>query len=251
MRKLAKRAKLTDEQLLHAIVQGLRPAIRTHVLMSEPANLNEALHEARLAELATDNADTPVSVSAMIDEFRASQADVRAEIRALRDNMARSRPFQRRDVTRPATPPSTGRSSSADRYRQRSSMQTHQSPSTRRQQNYTPPPQRDNYYADRNHQVTSGPRYERQQPTGNRQFNGHDRRAVTWAPSVRQPAQNSDQRNNNFQPRPTGPANKGDRPSTCFSCGKDHRGKICPAKYLICYKCGIQGHMARFCRSSL
>jgi len=69
--QLAKRLPDLDESMLrHAIIRGLKPHIRSHVLQADVKTMAELLHAARVAEMASSAADT--QVSGALEELSAS-----------------------------------------------------------------------------------------------------------------------------------------------------------------------------------
>ena len=76
MRKIATRLNF-DERVLHimAILNGLRPAVRTHVVQQGVHDLEQTIRAAKIAEAAgTDNIDP--TAEALMDMMKASIMDI-------------------------------------------------------------------------------------------------------------------------------------------------------------------------------
>jgi len=71
--RLSKRVPDIDESTLrYAILNGLRPAVRTHVLQADVKSLDELINAARVADAAVSTSDP--ALSSLLDEVRASNA---------------------------------------------------------------------------------------------------------------------------------------------------------------------------------
>jgi len=101
-------AGLTDEQQLQAVIKGLRPSIRQYVLRQQPANVEQLLAAAILAE----RTDLPSTVSASADVGIIADTVMRLEkqlqqltVAAFTDRRRRDDGEQRRPYDRSVSPP--------------------------------------------------------------------------------------------------------------------------------------------------
>ena len=80
--RLAKHLPSLDPSTLQcAVTRGLKPHIRQHVLQADAKSMTELLQAARIAEMATPSTDA--SVSAVLDELRATSAQHTAAFQQL------------------------------------------------------------------------------------------------------------------------------------------------------------------------
>ena len=71
--RLAKRVPdIDDTTLRYAIINGLRPAVRTHVLQADVKTLDDLIKAARVADVAVSTSDP--ALASLLDEVRASNA---------------------------------------------------------------------------------------------------------------------------------------------------------------------------------
>jgi len=79
MQKLAKRIPGVDEDLLKGIIRGLQPQIKAFVLQHQGAvkSVGDILEVARVAETAIGTTTAQGDMSAIMDEIKASRAEVR------------------------------------------------------------------------------------------------------------------------------------------------------------------------------
>jgi len=84
--RLAKRLLDVEESMLrHAIIRGLKPHIRSHVLQADVKTMAELLHAARVAEMASSAADT--EVSGALEELRESSRQQLTAFQQLSDRI--------------------------------------------------------------------------------------------------------------------------------------------------------------------
>jgi len=84
--RLAKRLPDLEESVVrHAIIRGLKPHIRSHVLQADVKTMAELLHAARVAEMASSAADT--EVSGALEELRESNRQQLTAFQQLSDRI--------------------------------------------------------------------------------------------------------------------------------------------------------------------
>ena len=222
----AKKIPVKDNELIRlAIIRGLKPNIKLHVMQSKPETLDGVISAARLAEEAltasgvnSDNVavtELNKSVTQLLEEFK-KKNEQQSTIAAVPAAAAIKDPAIPivAAMDRPSFPP--------------------------RQQPFRPP-------WNRNPQPSTGggrPPFNRE--TGPRpQFN--NQRPFQPRPQAAQPPA---ARTNWRQPwRPTNPQQNSQLMRSCGNCLRQHQSGSCPAKETQCFSCSRYGHYSRACRS--
>ena len=205
---------ITDNNLIRfAIIRGLRPQIRLHVLQSSASDLESVIRAARVAEAALaastppdDVKDLTAQVARLIAKFDSSTSTVAAvEPSQPRDDLASSRRVrfagrERRD--RPASPSDRNSSPFSDR------------------------------------RLDDGERYRQRAERSPSPL-------ARWRDEDRSPQQHYT-RSSSTQGR----RSEDRRQHNCGNCGRSHGFRnVCFAQNLSCFKCSKRGHVARLCRS--
>lgn len=92
MKTLARPIALPDAMLKHAIVQGLRPHIRVHVVQSAPATVDAAFQLAKLAELANAPPTNEVTLATLLEELKFARHETTREQRGFNQENSTSTP---------------------------------------------------------------------------------------------------------------------------------------------------------------
>ncbi len=98
MKTLARTLALPDIVLRHAIVQGLRPHIRVHVVQSAPATVDAAFQLAKLAELAHAPPTSEVTLATLLEELKFARSETTHEQRG--SGHENSTPYEPRQRSR-------------------------------------------------------------------------------------------------------------------------------------------------------
>lgn len=212
LRKMAKRLELTEEMLHMAVLSGLRPHLRVHILQQGLQTLEDTVKQARLIESSTSSDPvTALLMENMKSQTQLAEAQTK-QIQQLTDKINALTAVQTvptpRDIVESRSP---------------SSLQPH---SPHEQQEYTSA----RFYRDQSPrrpkltpQRVQRENYVRRQ-TGNRVF---------------EPQQN---RRREFEQR--------DAASECTNCGYRHAKGQCRAAGVTCRNCQKLNHFARVCRSA-
>ena len=218
----ARMVPITDTNLIRfAVIRGLRPQIRLHVLQSSASDLDSVVRAARVAEAALaastppdDVKDLTAQVARLVAKFDA----VPSTVAAVETTYPTGDPTSSRRVqfTESDQPRSSSRRLSPDRRledddRRRRPRERSLSPSAR-WQNEGRSPQR--YYTNTGFRPSSRP-------------SGFDER---------RPSTRSDDR---------------EQQRNCGKCGRFHSSRdVCFAQNLTCFKCSRRDHLAKLCRSA-
>jgi len=225
---------INDHQLIRfAIIRGLRPAIRLHVLQTNPNNMEELQLAAATAEASLSASGVSDDVAKLTEQVvqLVDQMNKRATIAAINSPGEEQRrvsfkvdePY--RDRPRSPSPyqsPMAGawrRGIHEDRDRQRWASDGRERP-YRSQSSAN---------AYRHSYSSTGDASQRQSAT------------TAWSPTFRRPTSSPYGHYQRSTSTPTGNA--------CFNCGRRHPYGMCGAATLTCFKCGKVGHMAHCCRS--
>ena len=246
MQATARRLNMPEPYLADAIMQGLHPELRLHVLHSKAETVEEILEAARVSEVAhsanTTSASQMETLTAKMDLLLTNMVANKNEEAAAAPKKvtftqavvaaeATNRPNRERTYS-PAT-----RSPSRSPVRSSGGYESSARPPRREWSDSDRPFRRE---TDRRCEMTQN----RQQPTSWRApFNGQ--RPVPTQQNIsfqNQQYQRQPRFNSALQQRLTG---------NCAFCGGSHQvgRQFCPAANLQCYNCSKMGHMARVCRS--
>ena len=255
---------INDATLMRfAIIRGLKPGIRLHVLQTGATTLDDVIRAARVAEAAVSASEPTDEVSqltAQVNQLLAKLA-TKPVVAVVDDTDARRRVTfsppdgveegRRSPTTSPMSP-----------YRTRSPVDTQQRRPTHQlsrpgpSYNRSAPPTRRYNDDDRRQQVNDGP--QRQQ--AERQYGrSRDSSRTMWTPACG--ARPSQQRTQSWHPQGNGerrPEFSDNQPrlshgnSNWGNCGRAHDNVYgaCFAAKLTCYRCQRIGHISRFCRSA-
>jgi hypothetical protein len=223
MIKAAKQAGMTDDKMIRfAVVKGLRPNVRAHVLQSTVTDTASLLKAVRVGELADETPGDP-ALHELVTELRANQAEVKRLASKLEKSSVAA--LTDRSLTPNQRSPSPRHVSFLDNSRRPSSQER---------------PYRDNRRTDSQQVNRSSP------------WNGRSRAPSSM--NMRMPNQQNagpPPRNPNtasYQPRPATDTNQS---SNCYRCGKPHSQAVtCRAMGVTCFACGKQNHFSRVCRSA-
>jgi len=221
MQRFAGEINLPIEQQHFAVINGLRPNIRSHVLRQNPANLAQLRQAALLAE-QTDNPSDDNSLAIQRIERQLQQLT----LHSLQEPVDRPRPAERRYDELRRGP---SRSPSIDR---RPAEHQRFDPSSSR-------------YAS-----SRSPSTDRRRPTENylRRDERTDRRPARLATPVGQHRVSFDNsRVSSYDRREPREANY----PPCLSCGRNnHRRSDCYFRNAVCTSCDRSGHTTRACKSA-
>ena len=225
---MARVVPVTDKELIRfAIVKGLEPTIKMHVLQSGATTIEDVTRTARVSEAAQTASKTDTDVSALASQV----ADL---IQMMKVNASTVAAVETHSKTRPTSP--ARRVQFDDRREQELDARKPTTPPS-----YRRPPPNDDYYAPtsnaRQHQDTR-PDMDRwqaearqpEQPRFQRQYQGQlypvEREYQTGYPRLQQPAQR------------------------CENCGEMHErfSRNCRSFRVTCHACHRIGHFARFCK---
>jgi Retrotransposon gag protein len=230
IRNAARVVPVNDDTLIRfAIIRGLRPEIRLHVLQSDASSLDAVIKASRVAEAALVATRPSNDVTEIKDQLAKliERMDARPSIALINPSES---------VRRVGFASSTARRDDA----------RGRSPSPLRR---TAPGESDN-----------------QRPAGTNTYgstqrsNGQNRRFWTRSATATRPPLDSrfhehSQPRGDYHSQPFQPQQSQqyiNRTSgRCNNCGRAHAfdRRSCPAFNLQCFQCGRTGHMARFCRS--
>jgi len=231
IRNAARIIPITDDTLLRfAVVRGLKPDIRLHVLQSGASTLDAVVHSARVAEAALQ-ASKPTTDMSLLQ----SKTD------KLMDKLDNSTPVAAISSTSTA---GQRRVSFDDRSVEQSSSARPRSPSPR---GFDRPPVRrsgDQQYMFRQsgrpaNSSTSWRPVQNSSSGYNQQAAMYRSSAYDNSPRQWQPAR-----------QPGAVTSYGN--SACFNCGANHprNRQLCRAFGVTCFHCNRVGHFARCCRSA-
>ena len=232
VQRAARDVNLPDEQQRFAVINGLRPAIRSHVLRQNPVDI-AALRQAALLAEQTEH---PGSFD---DNSLALQRIERQLQQFTLHSLQESAPVDRQ---RPA-----GRADVETHYR------SPRSPSVDRR-----PAGHDNFNRSYSRPTSSrSPSYEHRQPPPRGEYDRYDRREqrpyrADGSASYQRPPTPTGQRRVSFagNDRQAPPSNRRECPP-CNSCsGRNHRRSDCYFRDALCTACNRVGHIGRACRSA-
>lgn len=213
MERKAAKTKMAEEQVRHAVIYGLRPAIRQQVLQHDIQNMQQIRHWATIAEASENQNDSQNELAQMIRELK-QQNETILKVAALSTDKTQETQFQPQENYSPQ-----------GYYPQQQYVNYVPAHPTPIQQ---PVPQ-PTYYTPPNQWRNSGPRPAQY----NTQYNPR-------GPNIQ-----------NFEPRQPRPRplfqNLGQQCGRCLR--GPHSLNLCPARDITCYMCKGQGHIARACRN--
>jgi hypothetical protein len=263
MQAAARRVKMSQSSLADAIIQGLHPEIRLHVLHAGAETLEQILEAARISEAAhsantgqaTSTDKLAVKVEQLLDRLTAQTTTTRDPI------------LQPKKVTFTQSVVTETPSRGPMRERSASPSSRTQSPDDGRRCEY------DNrqsssrssaWVTNSARQPTRGPmdggRFDRRESDNRRFTSPAPRQATPWRPPARFPPNDAPTATRNFGPRfgTTAPQQTTyfnpayQRVSgNCYFCGNTHPPgrQFCPAANIQCFHCAKMGHLAKMCRS--
>jgi hypothetical protein len=246
MQATARRLKMPEPYLADAIMQGLHPELRLHVLHSKAETVDEILEAARVSEVAHSANITSASqmeaLTAKVDLLLTNMVANKTEETTsapkkvtFTQAVVAAATTNRPNRERPYSP--AGRSPSRSPIRSSDGYQSSAGPLRREWSDNDRPFRRE---TDRRRETTQ----DRQQSTSWRPtFNGQ--RPVKQqqnGPFYNQQLQRQSRYNTALQQRLSG---------NCKFCGGSHQlgRQFCPAANVQCFNCGKMGHMAKVCRS--
>jgi hypothetical protein len=246
MQATARRLKMPEPYLADAIMQGLHPELRLHVLHSKAETVDEILEAARVSEVAhsanTTSASQMETLTAKVDLLLTNMVANKTEESttapkkvAFTQAVVAAASTNRPSRERPYSP--AGRSPSRSPVRSSDGYQSSAGPLRREWSDNDRPFRRE---TDRRREITQ----DRQRSTSWRPtFNGQ-------RPVMQQ--QNGPFYNQQFQRQPRYNTALQQRLSgNCKFCGGSHQlgRQFCPAANVQCFNCAKMGHMAKVCRS--
>jgi hypothetical protein len=248
LQNTAKMVPITDHNLIRfAIVRGLRPEVRLHVLQSQAGTMEEVIKAARVAESALASSSGSPDITLLTKQ-----------VSELLTKLAEKPSVAAVDTRSPSRTTSPRRVSFSDNYHQSNSPRGPlDSPPINRSQARASPTTYDSFNNDSRASSNSflprwnsrddGPRQNYNQPASSWRNNQPERpwsartdsRARYSASPARQPQQS---------PTPTTARHYGN----CRNCGGSHASDrlMCRAYNISCFSCGQTGHLARWCRST-
>jgi hypothetical protein len=243
LQNAARLVPVKDETLIRfALIRGLLPAYRLHVLQSEAATLDDVIRAARVAEAALSATDQSSEVAHLTQQV--------SQLLAKLDEKSVAAINQPSSATTRVTFADEGPSPSFNRRRDDS-----YSPPRRQVRNMSSPSREE----DVRHRP-SEPSHSTRSPnlSYRRRDFGHDARdeRLPTRPQQWLSRGGGHSRQWSTAGRPTGYYNEtpNNMPmNTCRNCGKLHElnRQSCPARDLSCYRCNKRGHISRFCRSAV
>ena len=214
----AKRVPIDDSNLIRfAIIKGLKPSIKQHVLQSGANDLDSVMKTARIAEAAA------IQVPTTSPDVATLSKEIKDLVSVVKEITLRSRPSTPDRVASLAR--SRSPSPSYSRAPRRVSFADDRSASPSRQQSYTSRQQQSVAPAQRD---WSAERYFPAPPPA-RNYNSD-------------PAPNFSVRSRDSHSR--------DFRQFCGNCGRVHPPNRCPAYGLRCFGCSRLHHIRRMCRSA-
>jgi hypothetical protein len=246
MQATARRLKMPESYLADAIMQGLHPELRLHVLHSRAETVDEILEAARVSEVAhsanTTSASQMEALTAKVDLLLTNMVANKSEESATAPKkvtftqaVVAAETTNRPNRERPYSP--AGRSPSRSPLRSFDDYQSSAGPLRREWSDNDRPFRRE---TDRRRETTQ----DRQQSSSRRPaFNGQ-------SPAMQQ--QKGLFHNQQFQRQPRYNTALQQRLSgNCKFCGGSHQlgRQFCPAANVQCFICAKMGHMAKVCRS--
>jgi hypothetical protein len=241
IRNSARIVPITDQAMLQfAIIRGLRPEIKLHVLQSSPKSIEDVLSSARVAEIATA-ASQPTSEVTLLRRQVATlieKLDSKPTVAAVTQpepsrRVTFSSPRRDEPEQRPMSPWSD-RSPSMERRRDNSSYSRRSASAEPRQRQFND--QRPSY-GDDYRSYEQRPNYSRD--NGQRQFN--DRYFSRPLNSGRSNWQSNLDRQPRRQQEDQRPPNR------LYTGNARFRNNDPRFASLTCFKCNRLGHIARFC----
>jgi hypothetical protein len=262
MQAAARRVKMAQSSLADAVIHGLRPEIRLHVLHAgaetlekilEAARISEAAHSANLGQ-TTSTDKLAVKVEQLLERLTAQTTTPDPILQPKRVTFTQS---------------AVTKSSSRGPIRERSASPSSrtQSPDDGRRCDYDPRQSSSrlsawptNFARQPTRVQMDGGRFDRRE-TDNRRFTSPaPQQATSWRPSTRFTPNDAPTATRNFGPRlgrPAPPQTTYFNPSyqrvtgNCYFCGNSHpQGRqFCPAANIQCFNCSKMGHLAKMCRS--
>jgi Retrotransposon gag protein len=226
LRRGANRLNISDEVLHYAVLNGLKPAVKSHILQQGVKSLQDTIKSARVAE-ATLSSD-PIS-ALLLEAIRVTQDSSEKQAQQIKDlttkvstlsAVALAPLHQIESIQAPINLTGNAQTTS-----NQGSQQTNQSNQRQPQQRH----ENTANYQPRDYQ----PRFTRATPQNLQRANYGRNQAAT--------RQNYNQQN---QP-PLVQANE----SICVNCRLTHPAGVCPANRRQCFACGAYNHFARACDS--
>jgi hypothetical protein len=262
MQAAARRVKMAQSSLADAIIQGLRPEIRLHVLHAGSETLEQILEAARISEAAhsanmgqtTSTDKLAVKVEQLLDRLTVQPTTP--------DPM-----LQPKKVT--FTQSAVTESSSRGPLRERSASPSSraQSPDDGRRRDYDPRQSSSrssawptNFARQPPRVQMDGGRFDRREMDNRRFTSPAPQQATSWRPSTRFTPNDAPTATRTFGPRFGTSAPQQNTyfnpvyqrvSGNCYFCGNSHpRGRqFCPAANIQCFNCSKMGHLAKMCRS--
>jgi hypothetical protein len=263
MQAAARRVKMSQSSLADAIIQGLRPEIRLHVLHAgsetleqilEAARISEAAHSANMGQTtATDK--LAVKVEQLLDRLTVQTATPDPMLQPKRVTFTQSAVTE--SSTRGPLRERSASPSSRARNHRTTGVDAIMTPVNRHHvrrrglPNFTRQPPR---------VQMDGGRFDRREMDNRRFTSPASQQATSWRPSTRFTPNDAPTATRNFGPRfgTSAPQqNTYFNPAyqrvsgNCYFCGNSHpQGRqFCPAANIQCFNCSKMGHLAKMCRS--
>jgi hypothetical protein len=256
MQTLAKRINMPTDLVIDAIIQGLNPEIRLHVLHTGADTIDGILQAARVSEMAHNaNTTQPNQLEELATQVKLLVNKISAQtvIDTPRSPTERRVSFSQTAIT---APPMRERSTSPinrprtpDDNRGRRSFD----PSTS-----TPPGVRPEYRRQSPRRTFDDEPYARRETSFYRNDQSSQRDTQPWrAPQSYTSTPTSNATYNHPTPYDRETSSSTFRPgyrtnsNTCRFCGSNHAmgRRFCPASNMQCFNCSKMGHMAKVCRS--
>jgi hypothetical protein len=262
MQAAARRVKMAQSSLADAIIQGLRPEIRLHVLHAGSETLEQILEAARISEAAhsanlgqtTSTDKLAVKVEQLLDRLTAQTTTPDPILQPKKVTFTQSAVTEsssRRPLRERSASPSSRAQSPNDGRRCDYDPRQSSSRSSAWPTNFARQPPR---------VQMDGGRFDRRE-TDNRRFTSPaPQQSTSWRPSTRFTPNDAPTATRNFGPRlgrPAPPQTTYFNPTyqrvtgNCYFCGNTHpQGRqFCPAANIQCFNCSKMGHLAKMCRS--
>jgi len=237
LRGLSKCVEVNDDTLLYAFVSGLKPRIASFVLGKNPATVQAAIDDARIAEMSLLEADG-VDNGQIANQLTEMRKDI-SRMAQRYDSLAISAPMQQeRDRSKsPARRVSFFEPTTAERPQRPATAQGGSNYSSFNRGGYRGFPQSRGRFRGR---ATES--------------HGNFAQSRTFAPNP--PASYMPQNEYQMMPPPNwnmpSPQSQGQEPAKCHKCGFNVHENIlyCPANNQQCLYCGKYGHYRRCCRQT-
>lgn len=233
VRKTGLRLNMTEDMLHYAVINGLLPHIRTHVLSQGARTLDDTIKAARIAECSL-TADPVTSLlmdsikanKSIADRQHAAMAALTDQLQELTTQKRSEMEAEMMNVVDHNRPIVRGNDD-----RQRGNY----SGGYRNQPQLTPfPQQRQQYQPKQTPQRLQRANHIRHEQRGNRFDRPDNRSRMNNDRQYNRNSSNQDVR----QPLP------------CSRCGRRHGRDECPAQGVVCHRCQGVGHFSAVCRSA-